>query len=171
MSSAIEVAEHLREDRAQATIEAAFAIPLLGVLLLMLLQPGIVLYDKIVMEHAAAEGCRLLATTTAQNASTNEDYIRRRLSAVPEVDLFHVHSTDCTWKIELSGDEASDATWVSISTEIEPLPLIDIALRSIGAVNESGHIELAVESTMETQPSWAQASKSGAPASAIRDAG
>ena len=73
MSSAIEVVEHLREERAQATIEAAFAIPLLGVLLLMLLQPGIVLYDKIVMEHAAAEGCRLLATTTAQNASTNED--------------------------------------------------------------------------------------------------
>ena len=40
-------------------------IPVLFTALLLLLQPGILLYDRMVMQGAAAEGCRLLATKTA----------------------------------------------------------------------------------------------------------
>ena len=36
-------------------MEAAFALPVLMVLLLLLIQPGIVLYDRMVMQAAAAE--------------------------------------------------------------------------------------------------------------------
>ncbi len=46
-----------RED-GQATVEAAFALPVLFLLVLLLVQPGIVLYDRMVMASAAAEGCR-----------------------------------------------------------------------------------------------------------------
>ena len=50
------MARMLRDERGQATVEAAFAVPVLMVLVLMLVQPGIILYDRIVMEGAAA-GC------------------------------------------------------------------------------------------------------------------
>ena len=46
-------------------MEGAFAIPLVFLLLLLLLQPGILLYDRMVMNAAAAEGCRMLATRSA----------------------------------------------------------------------------------------------------------
>ena len=39
----------LQDDSGQATIEAAFIIPVLFILMLLLLQPGIVLYDRLVM--------------------------------------------------------------------------------------------------------------------------
>ena len=36
----------LREESGQSTVEAAFALPVLMVLFLLLLQPGIILYDR-----------------------------------------------------------------------------------------------------------------------------
>ncbi len=48
-------------ERGQGTVEAAFVLPVLLGLVLFLLQPGIVLYDRVVMKSAAAEACRLLA--------------------------------------------------------------------------------------------------------------
>lgn len=52
-------------ESGQATVEAAFLLPVLFVWLLLLMQPGILLYDRLVMQAAASEGCRLLATKTA----------------------------------------------------------------------------------------------------------
>ena len=49
------------DERGQGTVEAALVIPVLFVLLLLLLQPGIVLYDRMVMRGAAAEACRPLS--------------------------------------------------------------------------------------------------------------
>ena len=51
-------------EAGQATVEAVFVIPVLFVAMLLLIQPGIVLYDRMVMANAAAEGCRVLATST-----------------------------------------------------------------------------------------------------------
>ena len=59
----------LHDERGQGSVEAAVVIPVLFLLLLMLLQPGIVLYDRIVMGSAAAEACRLLATSTDARGS------------------------------------------------------------------------------------------------------
>ncbi len=63
------MARMLRDERGQATVEAAFAVPVLMVLVLVLVQPGIILYDRIVMEGAAAAGCRLLATLPESDCS------------------------------------------------------------------------------------------------------
>lgn len=151
-----------RGSKGQSSIEAAFALPVLMVLMLMLLQPGILLYDRIVMESAAAEGCRLLATTTEENAVSNEDYIRRRLSAVPQVDIFHVHGSACTWDIGLSGSDTSERVSVSIATEVKPLPLLDIALSLFGMTNSDGNLTIHVQEEMPTQPSWVRLSEEGA---------
>lgn len=166
MSSAT---DRMREERGQATVEAAFAIPVLMVLLLFLLQPGIVLYDRIVMEGAAAEACRLLSTTTGENAQTNDEYVRRRLSSIPEADAFHVHSTGCSWLIELAGDDSAATTTCTIRTELKPLPLVDIGLGALGGLNQNGNLEIEVSASAQTQPDWALASAEGTPASDIRE--
>ena len=45
-----------RTEGGQATVEAAVLIPVLFTVLLLLIQPGIILYDRMVMNYAAAEG-------------------------------------------------------------------------------------------------------------------
>ncbi len=149
-----------RDERGQSTVEAAFALPVLMVLFLLLLQPGIILYDRIVMEGAAAEGCRLIATA-ANPGQLEEDYVRRRLSAVPQVDIFHVHSTGCTWKILFDGNEDSQEVGVRIATEVQPLPLIDGVVRFLGLGSSTGNLSVEVESRMRTKDAWIEESPDG----------
>lgn len=145
----------LAGDSGQATVEAAFGLPVLLLLMMMLIQPGIILYDRMVMQAAAAEGCRLLATASSADAgSTCEDYIRRRLGAVPEQALFHVHGDSCSWKITCLGDSSASEVSVAIENEVSLLPLVDAGAALLGMVNEAGNLVIRVESTMPTQPSW-----------------
>ena len=51
-------------DDGQATVESAFLIPVLFTALLLLVQPGMVLYDRMVMAAAATDACRVLAVKT-----------------------------------------------------------------------------------------------------------
>ena len=51
-------------ERGQATVEAAFLIPVLFTVLLLSVQPGMVLYDRMVMRAAASDACRLAAVKT-----------------------------------------------------------------------------------------------------------
>lgn len=156
------VARLLRRRDGQATVEAAFLAPVLLGGVLLLLQPGIVLYDRVVMESAAAEGCRVLATATGEDAAgLCEDYVRRRLGAVPPIDCFHVHEGGCTWEIELSGAETSEEVSVTIATAARPLPLIDFAGRALGFVDESGLLRIEASASMPTQPAWASGAEPG----------
>lgn len=165
MCSAIDGIRRFRCNRhsclGQATVEAAFALPILMVLVLLLIQPGIVLYDRIVMQGAASEGCRLLATSSASDSQICEDFIRRRLSAVPQVDIFHVHSSGCSWDIRMEGDERSDNTRVTVTNQVRPLPLLDAGAAMLGLVNSSGNLEIKVQCEQKTQPDWALASARG----------
>lgn len=145
----------------QATVEAAFAIPVLMLLMLLLLQPGIILYDRIVMSHAAAEGCRLLATAANVDFDVCEDYIKRRLSAVPQVDQFHLHSSGCSYEIELAGVEESEVVSVRISTKLKPLPLLDAGMALVGMLDSSGALSVSVESSAQAQPTWVGSSSDG----------
>lgn len=138
----------------QATLEAAFALPVIMVLVLLVLQPGILLYDRIVMEGAAAEACRLLATAPADQTPICRDYVLRRLSAVPQADIFHVHTSGCTWDVRLTGDEASGAVQAEITTEVQPLPLVGSAAALLGACNEQGNVVVSVSCTRNVQPDW-----------------
>ena len=49
------LAQLVRDCRGQATVEAAVSLPVIFTLLLMLVQPSIILYDRLVMQQAAAE--------------------------------------------------------------------------------------------------------------------
>ena len=132
----------LHDTSGQGTIEAAVVIPILFLLMLLLLQPGIVLYDRIVMSNAEA-------------------FVRHRLAAVPQHDCFHVHGGDCSWRIELTGDENSGSVSVSISNELRPLPLFDAGMKLLGIANGSGNLEITESSTMQTQPGWVSSSPAG----------
>lgn len=151
------------QDRGQATVEAAFVLPVFMLLVLMLIQPGIVLYDRVVMQGAAAEGCRLLATSQSGGLSADrcEDYVRRRLGAIPQQDCFHVHGDNCSWNIELVGGESSSEVTVRIRNELKPLPLFDGAAVMLGLCNDEGHFEFEVEASLPTQDDWVAGSACG----------
>ena len=152
------------QESGQATVEAAFLIPVLLVALLLLVQPGILLYDRLVMNAAASEACRLRATKTdaaGDMAESCEAFVRRRLGAVPPVSCFHVHEGGCSWEVRLEGDEGSDEVRVSIVNEARPLPLIGAGGALLGILNERGNFRIEVEARQRTQPEWIDSSSAG----------
>lgn len=154
----------LAARRGQATVEAAFAIPVVFTLLLLLIQPGIILYDRMVMRQAAAEGCRLLATRSTEAGLSDErciELIKRQLAAVPPHDLFHVHDSGCSWDISVTGDETSPEVSVSITNRLRLLPLFDTTGALLGAADEQGCISIQVEESATTQAAWVQAGSMG----------
>ena len=157
-----------KDERGQGTVEAAVMIPVLFLGLVLLVQPGIILYDRIVMQAAASEACRLLATGTdaaGDMAESCEAFVRHRLSAVPQVDCFHVHDGGCSWQITLSGDEDSETVSVTIANEAEPLPFLGAASALLGIVNDEGNFVIQVTCEQETQPAWVAGSEEGMDAS------
>ncbi|MDO4501798.1 MAG: TadE/TadG family type IV pilus assembly protein [Coriobacteriia bacterium] len=161
------VAGHRLRDRGgQSTVEAAMLIPFLFGGMLLLIQPGILLYDRLVMEGAAAEGCRALATASAGESGQVRDFVLRRLGSVPPQDNFHVHGGSCSWQVELTGGRSSDRVAVDVTTKVRPLPLLDFGLGLMGALDGSGCLTVHVRSEQATQPSWAFGSSAGSDASA-----
>ncbi len=145
----------------QATIEAAILIPVLFIVLLMLVQPAILLYDRVVMKAAASDACRLLATKTSASGSMDasvEAFVRHRLGAVPPVSCFHVHDGNCSWDIKTSGGETSANVSVAIETKVKPLPLFDVGASLLDAVDGDGYLSVKVEVQRTVQPDWVQSS-------------
>lgn len=147
--------------KGQATVEAAVMIPVLFLLLILMLQPCFILYDRVIMQSAAQEACRLLVTKT--NAlgimdGSCEVFIRHRLSAIPQVSCFHVHEGACSWEIEFSGDEGTQEVSVRIATQVHPLPLFDMTSAMLGLLNDQGNLLVEVEAHSPTQPDWVSAS-------------
>ena len=164
MDMFVDKTQRWRFECGQSSVEAACAIPVLFTLLLLLLQPGIVMYDRVVMASAAAEGCRLLATATAAQGDMEESceaFIRHRLSAVPQHECFHVHEGGCSWDIQMIGGEGVSTATVRIGNEYRPLPLLDVAATLLGLTNERGNIEMSVETTLSTQPAWVTSAPMG----------
>ena len=149
----------VRNTRGQATVEAAFCIPVLFVLLCLLLQPSILLYDRMVMNAAAAEACRLLVTRSDLSGIDEQRCIaivKRHLGAVPPVDIFHVHNSGCTWQIELTGDENASEVSVRISTQVKLLPFAGFTASLAGLAGSDGCMQLEVEYSQATQPPWVE---------------
>lgn len=150
-------------ESGQATVEAAFLVPLILLTLLLLIQPGILLYTYLAMQGAAAETCRIVATESLmeQNANAVEGYAMRRLASVPQQDNFHVHEPDCTWRITYRGDETASSVTVQIANEIKPLPLFDFGLEALGLLNENGNLEMAVSHDLTTKNEWVAGNELG----------
>ncbi|MDO5329393.1 MAG: TadE/TadG family type IV pilus assembly protein [Coriobacteriia bacterium] len=144
----------VKED-GQATVEAAIMIPIIFLLMLLLIQPGILLYDWIVMNEACAETCRAVSTISEnEKQSMCESYARRRLAAIPQQDNFHVHSIGCSYDIQMSGNNTSPSVTVEIKNEVKPLPLIGFLSQTLGILNENQNFEIKASSTQQCRPSW-----------------
>ncbi len=153
------------EEAGQAMVEAAFLIPVVFCVLLLLIQPGIVLYDRMVMQAAATDACRLLMTKTDVSGDMSgsvDAFIRHRLGSIPPVDCFHVHGDECSWEIETEGDECSDHVRVAISGRVKPLPLLDIGTALAGSLNDDGTLTVRVEHSRQSQPDWVSNAVQGA---------
>ncbi|MDO4182098.1 MAG: TadE/TadG family type IV pilus assembly protein [Coriobacteriia bacterium] len=158
----------LRSIKGQSTVEAAFLIPVLLGGILLLVQPGIVLYDRMIMESAAASACRLMTTLPEGDpAGQCKTFVLRRLSAVPQQDCFHVHGGGCSWEIETQGGETSETVTVTIRNRVKPLPLLSWGSALMGAQNGDGTWTIEVSRTEKTQPDWALASADGGPSTWI----
>ncbi|MDO4442830.1 MAG: pilus assembly protein [Slackia sp.] len=142
----------------QATVEAAFIAPLVLACILLLVQPGIVLYDRAVMESAASEGCRLLETRASQSEEDARAFIERRLDAIPDTDVFHAGS----WDIEVRGSQDDEEVAVSIAHFLDPLPLIDAALGFAGLVDRAGLYRQEVTHVATVRDEWLMKSENGA---------
>ncbi len=149
-------------EQGQATVEAAVLLPVFFVVLLLLLQPAILLYDRVVMEGAASETARLLVTKTDVLGSMDENceaFVRHRLGAIPPLPVFHVHEPSCSWDIAFEGDERESQVSVRIAHEIRPLPLFNVGARLVGLTNERGNFELRAEAVLPTYAPWVLAAK------------
>jgi hypothetical protein len=161
------MAIRLSGQKGQGTVEAAFIIPIIFLIFLMLTQPVILFYNRLIMENAAAEGCRLLSTKTSFGRSSDdkyEGYVLRRLASIPPVDIFHASASGKGWLIELEGDENSVEVTVTITNYLKPLPLIGWGASLLGLL-EDGYLVQKVTVTMPTQPTWAQSPGVGSPGS------
>lgn len=147
---ALHVARH--ETRGQASVEAAFLLPVLFFLLALLLQPLCIFYTRATMALAASEGVRVMTTMPqTSSAEYGERFVRRRLEAIPELGIFHVGNSD-SWEIEASGGEAEKEASIVIRGQVQPLPLLGVlALPFTGA---NGVIELQVEASAPVRPDW-----------------
>ena len=147
-------------DAGQATVEAAFLLPAVFVVLLLLAQPAIVLYDRMVMEGAAAQGLRMLSTRGADAADRGfESVIESQLAAIPQVDIFHRGGRE--WDISLSGNEGSGEVSVTIANKVAPLPLLGAPLYLAGLLDGDGNIAIEVSVEGSTLPGWALEQEGG----------
>ncbi|MDR2197757.1 MAG: pilus assembly protein [Coriobacteriales bacterium] len=157
----------VRSSRGQATVEAAVLLPVTMLLILVLCQPAILLYNRLVMENAAAEACRLLSTRAdvgSFSADKYEGYVLRRLTAIPLTDIFHVGTGVRSWDITLEGGEGSEEVCVRIVNRLRPLPLLGWGARLAGQTDAEGYLTQTVELRAPVQPSWVLNNGGGGPA-------
>lgn len=142
-----------RETAAQATVEAAFLLPVFLLLVLLALQPVCLLYTRTVMEGAAAATARLAMTATAEDEAI-EAFAIRRLAAVPDIAIFHVGGP-LNWNIDCTrGAEGEGGGAVGITGYVRPLPVIGAFAHAFGSANAQGDIELAVSVSYRARPGW-----------------
>ena len=145
-------------EAGQAAVEAAIALPFLLAVLGLMLQPAILLYDRCVMQAAAAETCRLVATQTASPDAV-EAYALRRLDAIPDADVFHVGGAR-GWQIDVEGGELSEAT-VQIGHAVSPFPVFGALSGLVLRRQPDGTCLQQVQVTSRVQPGWASELEGG----------
>lgn len=144
-----------RNINGQATVEAAIMIPVIFLIILILIQPCLVLFDLIIMNSAAIETCRVLSTAASVDKnSLCEQYARRRLSAIPQQENFHYHKDGCSYQFEFVGDQNSSFVSVEITNEIKPLPLINIFVDAFGMLNANKCLAIKSKQELSLKPSW-----------------
>ena len=148
----------LRAGDGQASVEAALLLPVLLATCAFLMQPACLLYTRTVMQSAAAEATRVLATATGD--AVTEDAVRafvlRRLRAVPDLEIFHEGGAQ-GWEVELEGGEGQADASVRVTGTVRPLPLLGGITRVL-APAEGGSLRLEVHVEAHVRPDWLEGS-------------
>ena len=133
------------DDKGQASVEAAVLIPITMCLIGLLLQPICLLYTRQVMQQSAGEAMRILATS--DDISQCEDFIIRRMRAIPDISILRYKSP------EITISKASKTATIKILQHVKPIPVLGIPLKSVFECDELGFI-VTVELTQEIVPKW-----------------
>lgn len=137
-------------EHGQTLVEAAFLLPLVFFMFGLLLQPALLLYCRCVMDGAAAETCRLIATGTCGEDAAKA-FALRRLAALPSLDVFH--SQGCEWDLELDASGDGDAR-VSITGHVKLFPLVGISASTLTEAAGDGCGAISCEATSSLRPGW-----------------
>lgn len=151
----------MRDQSGQASVEAAVLLPTMMLLLALLLQPVFLLYTRSVMQQAASEGIRTLMTCENAGEVSQEackSYIKRRLSAVPNVSAFHKGGAE-GWSVEIEGDSSTSKVSVCVEGKLRPLPLVGVLAQMLGEV-QGDEILIKVKVNQTARPSWLSGSYS-----------
>ena len=140
-------------EQGQTSVEAAFLLPILLVIFGLLLQPAVLLYNRCVMQSAAAETCRLIETNVASDATVRA-YAQRRLGAIANAAVFHEGGAQ-GWEVSWTGAELDDAVEVTIVNHVKPLPLLGIVAGLTEHVDSDGLIVQTVKVESSLAPAWA----------------
>jgi hypothetical protein len=128
-------------------------------LALILMQPLVTLYTKMMLGHAAAELSRVVAT--AQNAPDSKDsgvltaWAADRLEGLPKGRAFMLPGS---LKVSVSGTAHSDVVYVKVSVRQEPLPLFAVLATLTG--------KRSVEVSAQASAAGALCGVEGSPAAA-----
>lgn len=138
------------ESMGQGTVEAAVVLPSVMLVFALLLQPVCLSYTRSVMREAAAECARAAATAYSGDTTACRAFALRRLSAVPEVPLFHVGG-ESDWQVQI--DRSNAQVSVRITGHARPLPLMG-ALAALASQSDGTGVVLDVNVSENTRPSW-----------------
>ena len=147
-----------RGECGQTTVEAAFALPILFFSLALLLQPTVLLYDRCVMQSAAAEACRLQATQSCSEGALRA-FVERRLAMLPTLDLFH--TVACPWDVSVEGGGCGMPASVSVEGHVKTLPLAGITASTLTEDAGDGCALVRCEATSTLSPGWLEGSSGG----------
>lgn len=157
-STEVSSAEVLCGEGGQTTVEAAFALPILFFAFALLLQPAVLLYDRCVMQSAAAEACRLQATQSCGEGALKA-FVERRLAALPPLDLFH--TSGCPWNVSAEGGDCGAQASVSVEGHVKTLPIVGIAASTLTESAGDGCALMRCEATSALSPGWLNGSSGG----------
>lgn len=128
-------------DKGQALVELPYAIVLICMLIILLVQPVIFLYTRMVLGQVAAGVCRIVATEAQTPAGSKEimmnSYAADKLQSMPNGKAFYVKGS---MRIEVKGNAKSEQIEVTVSVKQEPLPLMGLFVNAglAGDVTVSG---------------------------------
>lgn len=134
----------------QSTVEAAVLLPSLMLVLALLLEPACLGYSLVVMRAAAAETARAVLTNQASDLDGCKAFARRRLTAVPNVPLFHLGGEE-GWEVGVTG--SGGRVEVELRGHARPLPLLG-AVAALAGMSDGQGVALEVKASEELRPSW-----------------
>ena len=73
------------------------------------------------------------------------------------------HRSEASSGEVVDGDDGSGTARVSITNQVQPLPLLGAGAGLLGLTNAAGNLEVRVECEQQVQPDWAVASAGGQP--------